>query len=129
MAISIRRTGTQTSGPSRLDVKITAVETIRVRADLQPPRGPSVLIYRQRESLFVKLSTDAGVVGWGETYAMPGVEAAIRDGLTPLLVGADVFHARSRQADLRRATFDNGFAVGGVEIALADAAAKALGVP
>jgi D-galactarolactone cycloisomerase len=88
-----------------------------------------VFTYRHRESVFIKLSTDAAVVGWGETYAMPGVEGALRDGIAPLLVGQDVLSARSRHADLRRATFDNGFAVGGVEIALADAAAKTLGVP
>lgn len=110
-------------------MKITSIETIRVRAELQPPRGPSVLIYHHRESLFIKLSTDAGIVGWGETYAMPGVEAAIRDGLAPMLIGLDVLSARSRHANLRRATFDNGFAVGGVEIALADAAARSLGIP
>jgi D-galactarolactone cycloisomerase len=110
-------------------VRITALETLRVRAELQTPRGPSVFTYHQRESLFVKVSTDAGVVGWGETYAMPGVEAAIRDGLTPLLIGCDLLQARSLRPVLRRATFENGFAVGGVDIALADAAGKALGVP
>jgi D-galactarolactone cycloisomerase len=110
-------------------VKITGVETIRVRADMATPRGPSVFAYRQRETLFIKLSTDDGIVGWGETYAMPGVEAAICDGLAPLLIGRDPLDARRLHAQMQRATFDNGFAVGGIDLALNDAAGKALGLP
>jgi len=48
-------------------VKITGVETIRVRAELATPRGPSVFTYHYRESLFIKLRTDTDLVGWGET--------------------------------------------------------------
>ncbi len=93
------------------------------------PRGPSVYTYRHRESLFIKLSTDAGIVGWGETYAMPGVEAAICNGIAPLLIGRDPLHARLLHTEMQRATFDNGFAIGGVDLALNDVAGKALGVP
>jgi D-galactarolactone cycloisomerase len=110
-------------------VRITGLETIRVRAALSAPRGPSVFTYRQRETLFVKLTTDTDVVGWGETYAMPGVEAAICDGLGPLLVGRDPLEARRLHYEMQRATFENGLAIGGVDIALNDAAGKALGVP
>src|SRR6266545_6237573 len=119
----------RTSGPSLAEVRITGVETIRVRADMGTPRGPSVFTYRQRETLFIKLSTDDGIVGWGETYAMPGVEAAICDGLAPLLIGRDPLDARRLHAQMQRATFDNGFAVGGIDLALNDAAGKALGLP
>src|SRR6478735_5454298 len=111
-ATSTRRTGTPTNGPSRPEVRVTGLETIHVRAALSAPRGPSVLTYRARESLFVKLTTDTGLVGWGETYAMAGVRAAI-DGLGPLLVGSDPLAARHLLRELRLATFDNGFVVGG----------------
>jgi D-galactarolactone cycloisomerase len=93
------------------------------------PRGPSVFTYRHRETLFIKLTTDEGITGWGETYAMPGVEAAICDGLAPLLIGRDPLEAKRLHAEMLRASFDNGLAVGGVDVALNDAAGKALGVP
>jgi D-galactarolactone cycloisomerase len=149
MAISTRRTGTPTNGVSAPEkrshppahvvfggsapkppaVKIVAVETIHVRAPMATPRGPSVFTYRQRETLFIKVITDAGITGWGETYAMPGVEAAICDGLAPLVIGRDPLEARRLHSEMLRATFENGLAVGGVDIALNDAAGKALGLP
>lgn len=93
------------------------------------PRGPSIFTYHLRESLFIKLTTDSGLVGWGETYPMGGVEAAIRDVLAPLLVGRDPLDLRQLHEQMPRATFDNGFAVGGVDLALHDVRGKALGVP
>ncbi len=110
-------------------MRIAALETLKVRAELSTPRGPSVFTYRWRESLFVKLTLDDGTVGWGETYPMAGVEDAIRTSIAPLLLGADPLDSRRLHAQLLLATFDNGFAVGGVDLALQDAAGKALDLP
>src|SRR5947209_6677392 len=96
---------------------------------MSTPRGPSILTYQRRESLFIKLTTDGGLVGWGETYRMAGVEAAIRDVLGPLVVGRDPRQSRRLHQEMLSATFDNGFAVGGVELAVEDLRGKALGVP
>src|ERR1700738_2028045 len=93
------------------------------------PRGPSILTYAERSSLFIKLTTDSGLVGWGETYRMAGVEAAIRDVLTPLLLGRDPLHSRRLHQEMLAATFENGFAVGGLDLAIEDLRGKALGVP
>jgi D-galactarolactone cycloisomerase len=57
------------------------------------------------------------------------VEAAIRDVLTPLLVGRDPLEARRLHHQMLAATFNNGFAVGGLDLALHDVWGKALGVP
>jgi len=110
-------------------VKITSVETFAVRVDMAVPRGPSILSYRARESLFIKIQTDSGLVGWGETYCVAGVEAAIRDVLAPMLVGQDPLEGRRLRQQMLLATFENGFAVGGVDLALHDVWGKALGVP
>jgi len=110
-------------------LKVANLETIRVRADLTEPRGPSMFTYRARETLFIKLTTDDGLVGWGETYAMGGVQSAIEDVLRPLLLGRDPLAARQLHQELLSATFFNGFAVGGVDLALDDLRGKALGVP
>jgi D-galactarolactone cycloisomerase len=100
-----------------------------VRTDLSTPRGPSILTYHSRETLFVKVSTDDGLIGWGETYRMAGVESAIRDVLAPLLIGGEAIVSRQLHEQMLAATFGNGFAVGGVDLALHDLWGKALGVP
>jgi D-galactarolactone cycloisomerase len=110
-------------------VRIVRLDVFAVRAPLATPRGPSILTYRERQSLLVKLTTDTGLVGWGETYRLAGVELAIRDVLGPLLVGRDPLAARRLRAEMLAATFNNGCAVGGVDLALHDLSGKALGVP
>jgi D-galactarolactone cycloisomerase len=110
-------------------VKIATIELIPLRAEMSTPRGPSILTYTLRETLLIKLTTDSGLVGWGETYRMAGVEAAIRDVLTPLLVGRDPLEARRLHTAMLAATFNNGFAVGGLDLALHDVWGKALDVP
>jgi D-galactarolactone cycloisomerase len=109
-------------------VKIDAIEVFPVRAEMSTPRGPSILTYRARETLFIKVTSDNGLVGWGETYRLAGVEAAIRE-LVPLVLGRDPMEARRLHQEMRSATFDNGFAVGGLDLALHDLRGKALGVP
>ena len=69
--------------------RVAAVDVIPVRADMTTPRGPSILTYHHRETLFIKLTTDTGLVGWGETYRLAGAESVIRDVLGPMLVGQD----------------------------------------
>jgi D-galactarolactone cycloisomerase len=110
-------------------VKIASVEVLPVRAEMSAPRGPSIFTYRARETLFIKLTSDDGLVGWGETYAMAGVEIAIRDALSPLLVGSNPLLVRRLHQEMLSRTFGNSLAVGGVDIALHDLRAKMLGVP
>jgi D-galactarolactone cycloisomerase len=110
-------------------VKIARVELFPVRAAMAEPRGPSILTYGERSSLFIKLTADSGLIGWGETYRMAGVEAAIRDVLGPLVVGRDPLETRRLRQELHAASFFNGFAVGGMDLALHDLWGKALGVP
>jgi D-galactarolactone cycloisomerase len=110
-------------------VKITAVDTYLLRAPLSEPRGPSILSYRERQTLVIKVTTDAGLVGWGETIALGGVRGAITDVIARLLVGRDPLEVRKLWREMSAATFENGFAVGGVDIALHDIWGKALGVP
>jgi D-galactarolactone cycloisomerase len=110
-------------------VKIAAVDVVPVRANMTTPRGPSILTYHQRETLFIKLTTDSGLVGWGETYRLAGAEATIRDVLGPLLIGSRPIPSRALHQRMLSATFENGFAVGGVDLALHDLWGKSLGVP
>ncbi|MGI9146881.1 MAG: mandelate racemase/muconate lactonizing enzyme family protein [Chloroflexota bacterium] len=110
-------------------MRIARVDIFPVRAAMATPRGPSILTYTHRTSLFVKVTSDTGLVGWGETYRMPGVEAAIRDVLAPMLGGRDPLDSRRLRQEMLAASFSNGFAVGGLDLALHDLWGKALGVP
>jgi D-galactarolactone cycloisomerase len=110
-------------------MKIQSVETFALQWEMSQPRGPSVHTYRQRQTLIVKLTTDDGLVGWGETYLAPSVVATIQQQFAPLLVGHRAVDHRALWASLSAASFDNAYAVSGVDIALHDLWGKALGVP
>ncbi len=85
---------------------------------------------------FVKVTTDEGLVGWGEcscTFTQFAVLGAIED-LRPLLVGADPLAHELRFWDLyRKSRLGSvggavGKAIGAIECALVDIKARALGV-
>jgi D-galactarolactone cycloisomerase len=110
-------------------MRIASVETIEVCHPLARPVGPASVFNTARRSIYIRIATDAGLVGWGESYALAGVHAAIRDTLAPLLIGQNPLDIRRLWQAMWVATFENGFAVGGVDIALHDLWGKALGVP
>ena len=101
-------------------MKITQLELFTV-----PPRW-----------LFLKVSTDAGVVGWGEPIVEGRAEtvaAAVRE-LEYCLLGQDPRHIEDLWQVMYRGGFYRGgpvltSAMSGVEQALWDIKAKALGVP
>lgn len=89
-----------------------------------------------RDWVFVRVGTDEGIVGWGEAslgWQTHGVRGAIRD-LEPLLIGQDPRPVeRLWQTMVRGLYFKGGIvamtAVSGIDQALWDIKAKALGVP
>ena len=106
------------------------VETFLIRHTLTRPVGPASAQNTSRQTVVVRLASRAGLVGWGETYALAGVRAAIDQVLAPLVVGQDPLRDAGRLWQrLWDASFGNGFAVGGIDMALHDLRGKALGVP
>lgn len=110
-------------------MKIVAVEPIPVAYPEPNDHG------RTRHLLFVRVSTDDGLVGWGEAVTMwPDATlatATVVDGLAPLVLGRDpIEHAQIHRA-LREHTWwygDGGlvsFAIAALDIALWDIAAAA----
>lgn len=85
---------------------------------------------------FVKLSTDEGLVGWGEcsdNRSPWGIAGSVRD-LADLLVGQDPRPVERLYWDMLRRTRQNlggvsHKAIAGIELALWDLKARALGVP
>ncbi len=112
-------------------LKITAVKTYLLRHKLARPMGASVSVplSRFRQALLVKIETDAGLAGWGETAAIGGARGAIDDQLGPQLVGQNPLDQRRLWQAIWGANFGNGMAVGALDIALNDLRGKALGLP
>jgi len=107
-------------------MKITNVETFVLRHPLARATGPSIWLYREREILLVKLSTDEGLVGWGEACMLGGLRALIDEVCAPILLGQDPCGQRRLWRKLWDATL-NGFAVAAIDIALHDLWGQATG--
>ncbi len=107
-------------------LKITAVETFLLRHKLDRSFGPSTATSPYRGALLVKISTDSGLVGWGETADLPGTRGLIEDRLKPILLGQNPLEHRKLWRLLWGANFGDGRAVAAVDIALHDLRGKAL---
>ena len=103
-------------------MKITNIETFIVDAGWRP-------------WIFVRVDTDEGISGWGECSdgrSPYGVTGTVRD-LTPLLIGKDPRAYEMRFWDMLRGTRQSpggiaAKAIAGVELALIDIKARALGI-
>jgi galactonate dehydratase len=126
-------------------MKITDIRTFLMHAgrpepakwasDAQPG-GTAGLSKGSRNWLFVKVYTDAGIVGIGECSGWPRViETAVKD-LKSLLVDEDPTHIERLWQKMQIAMMGHGLlgtvgagAMTGIDIALWDIKGKALGVP
>lgn len=113
------------SKPSALT--ITRVETFPLKHRLRRAMGVSTALSDVRQCLLVKLSTDSGLVGWGETTDVGGTRGVIENHLKPKLLGQNPLDHRRLWRSLWGPSFGDGRAVGAVDIALHDLRGKALG--
>ena len=107
-------------------MKITAVKTFLLQHSLPRPTGPSTYLYTSRQSLLIKLESDEGLSGWGETSSFGGVRTLIEQTYAPILIGQNPLEHRRLWRALWGPNFGNGIALGGVDIALHDLRGKAL---
>lgn len=113
--------------------RIRGIETFLVDAAGSPG---SNIGWRVRNWLFVKVTTEEGLIGWGESSGWPRViETAIAD-LTPMLIGEDPGRIERLCQKIQIAIMGHGMtgvvgagAMTGIEIALWDILGKRLGVP
>ncbi|HEY3441472.1 MAG TPA: mandelate racemase/muconate lactonizing enzyme family protein [Paludibaculum sp.] len=110
-------------------MKITAVETIRLKRGLTVHAGPIGW-------LWVRLHTDGGFIGLGETYPHPASEqAVILDRLAPKLIGRDPLAIEKIWADLFLEVSYSGWAgaemraMSAIDLALWDISGQACGRP
>jgi D-galactarolactone cycloisomerase len=107
---------------------ITKVETFALQHKLPRAIGPSVALSNVREALLVKISTDSGLVGWGETADVGGTHGIIEEHLKNVLLGKNPLEHRKLWQAMWGANFGDGRAVAGCDLALHDLRGKALGL-
>jgi L-alanine-DL-glutamate epimerase-like enolase superfamily enzyme len=120
-------------------VKITRVETIPVRMPMRTPFKISSGAARPyAEVLIVRLHTDQGLVGIGETQAwrrqgssetLTTLTSVIQDFFTPLLIGQSPFSLPSILEHMEEAIYKSLYAQAAVADALYDLQGRILGVP
>jgi galactonate dehydratase len=110
-------------------MKITSIETIHLSRGVTVHAGPI-------QWLWVRVHTDHGLVGLGETYPYPEAEkAVIHRSLAPVLLGRDPLSIDRLWLDMFQAVSYSGWAgaemraISAIDIALWDLAGKACGAP
>lgn len=110
-------------------MRITAVETIHLQRGITVHWGPI-------QWLWVRIHTDSGLTGLGETYPHPEAEKAVVNRLlAPVLLGRDPSQIDRLWADMYQAVSFSGWAgaemraISAVDIALWDLAGKATNMP
>ena len=119
-------------------MKITAVQAIPLGIPLAPMTPPSPWAPGVGRQILVRITTDDGLVGWGECFAYGATLAVcnvVDDALAPLLIGQDPTQIELHTDRMHRALMIWGrrglamMAVSGVELALWDLLGKARGAP
>jgi L-alanine-DL-glutamate epimerase-like enolase superfamily enzyme len=125
------------------DMKIQSVEHILVSLPYSAGGSEDAeawggRAWRTAETLLVKVTTDEGIVGWGEAFgynAIPATRAALEHMIAPMCIGRDPLQIESLMLELQQKLhiFGRGgpviYGLSGVDIALWDIAGKAAGKP
>jgi D-galactarolactone cycloisomerase len=119
-------------------MQITNVITYPLRCATNEPFAYSQKWFKHRTALLIKIETDEGIIGWGESFchdAWPAIVALIDRVYKPLLIGQEAFSREVIWSLLYNWTRDYGqkglttAAMSGIDIALWDIAGKAAGLP
>jgi muconate cycloisomerase len=123
--------------PDRPPLVIRRVDAIPVALPLTKPMKMAGETITHARNILVRIEVEGGMVGWGEAASAPtmtgdtlgGLLVAVRDHLTPRLVGQDAWDRAGIMVRLRAALIGNTGAHSAVEMALLDLAGRAAGVP
>jgi L-alanine-DL-glutamate epimerase-like enolase superfamily enzyme len=122
---------------------ITSIETFPLRIPFRPGSQSAASAWGPKglhavDSLLVKVTTDQGLTGWGESFGFTGLpvtQRAVDAVIAPLCVGQDATRIGPLMAEVQAklAVFGRGgpftHALSAIDIALWDIAGKAAGVP
>lgn len=116
-------------------MKITAITTHLLDHKLDHRFESASSGFDRRSHLLVEVSTDAGLTGWGECLGPARLNAAVVQGMTPLLIGQNPLETEKRWIEVYHAFRDQGqrgltiTALSGIDIALWDIRGKAWNAP
>jgi L-alanine-DL-glutamate epimerase-like enolase superfamily enzyme len=119
-------------------VKISEVRAIPLAIPLRDGTPASPWTAGTGKQILVRMTTEGGLVGWGECFAYGAPLAVcnvVDEALAPMLIGQDASRRETLVRQMHQALMIWGrrglgmFAVSGVELALWDLAGKARGVP
>ncbi|ANN69963.1 mandelate racemase/muconate lactonizing enzyme family protein [Bordetella bronchialis] len=122
-------------------MKIVAIETLPIAIPYDSGAAPLPLGGKPRtnmESLLVKVTTDSGIVGWGDAFGVriwPVTRLLIDRLAAPLCLGEDALQREQILDKLNRTLYHFGragplqYAISALDIALWDIAAKTAGLP
>lgn len=111
-------------------MKIVDIASFPITYALPHPFANSAETHQRRSTTLVKVTTDTGLVGWGEAYGpAKGVVGTIDGYLKDKYVGQDPFRAEYLWFKTMSHKGISPGALAGIDIALWDIKAKALGVP
>ncbi|MGD8475585.1 MAG: mandelate racemase/muconate lactonizing enzyme family protein [Burkholderiales bacterium] len=124
-------------------MKITKIETFEVRIPYTAGDASQTSAWGGKEwltadALLVKVSTDAGITGWGEAFGynvIPATKVVVNELIAPICIGADANDIDTLMQGLQRKLhiFGRGgpviYAMSGLDMALWDIAGKAAGQP
>ncbi len=127
-SLTVSQRASQAADPKPSSLTITNVETFALQYKLAKGIGPSIASTATRDTLLVKISTDSGLVGWGETADIGGTRGNIEGRLKKVLLGKNPLEHRKLWAAMWGPNFGDGRAVGACDIALHDLRGKALGL-
>lgn len=110
--------------------KITRIDGFELSARMSEPVGNSRVMFDSRAALLLRITSDSGHAGWGETWAYPAAAAVlIRESFGPALLGRDATTPRAAwQAMAARLGYDrrgiSTMAMSGLDIGLWDLAGQ-----
>jgi D-galactarolactone cycloisomerase len=122
-------------------MKITAVQAFHISVPYDfgnTAQNAAAVQWPKMETLFVKVTTNEGIVGWGEGFGLAAcgiTKVAVEKAIAPLAVGRDPTDIAALMADIaykQRNCSRNGpvgFALSALDIALWDIAGKRAGQP
>jgi D-galactarolactone cycloisomerase len=122
-------------------MKITAIEPFHISVPYDfgnPAQNAAAMQWAKMETLFVKVTTDEGIVGWGEGFGLAAcgiTRVAVEKAIAPLAIGRDPTDIAALTGDIaykQRNCSRNGpvgFALSALDIALWDIAGKRAGMP
>ena len=118
-----------------MNMKIKSVETFILSDQLQNSFFFSQWTYSERRICIVKITTECGIIGWGEGYGPADVlEAGIKF-LTPLLIGKNPLAQETIWFEMYRKTLDYArrgvltASISAIDVALWDIKGKKLNLP